>query len=401
MSRAEKRKICIFTGTRADFGLLEPLIQLVGQSELLELQIIASGTHLSPEFGCTVEVIKEAGFSIDFEVEILLSSDSNVGVAKSMGLGVLGFADALNKLRPEVIVILGDRYEALAAAQVALVFGVPILHIHGGERTDGAIDDSIRHAISKLSNVHCTATEAYRQRVIQLGEQPSHVFNFGAVGLDQLAMIDFLTKEQTKEALGIEQNQDYLLVTYHPVTAGDENPVETARELTSALQRVIEAGKQSIVITYPNSDTGGRSIIPVLEKFKAENAKRVSLRKSLGQKLYLSAVKHSRLVVGNSSSGLIEVPSLGVRTVNIGMRQHGRLAAPSVLNTGVTQGEIFDAIRSSLSKTKAEDNTDFRNPYGKPGASEKIAALLETFEFNHYKTFNDLNWVQEHDTDHR
>ncbi len=286
----------------------------------LTLQLLVSGMHLSPEFGETYKQIEKDGFSIDEKIEILLSSDSAVGTAKSMGLGVLGFADALSRLAPDVLVILGDRFEALAAAQTAMILRIPIVHLHGGEITEGAYDDAIRHAITKLSYLHGTSTEEYRQRVIQLGESPERVKNIGAIGLDHLKRASFMDTQELSESLNFSIDKPYFLVTYHPVTLGEEAPEESFQALLDALDTFPD---HQVILTYPNADDGGRRIIPMLEEYARSNPERVLAIPSLGQVRYLSAVKHAAAVIGNSSSGIIEVPAFDVPTVNIGSRQKG------------------------------------------------------------------------------
>ncbi|MDU0356121.1 UDP-N-acetylglucosamine 2-epimerase [Paraglaciecola aquimarina] len=272
--------------------------------EELKLQLLVTGTHLSPEFGCTYQQIEQDGFTIDEKIEIVLSSDTAVGVAKSIGLGVLGFADALSRLKPDMLVILGDRFEALAVAQTAMVLRIPIVHLHGGEITEGAYDDAIRHAISKLSHIHCTSTSEYRNRVIQLGEAPERVKKVGAIGLDHLTRSQLMTIQELGESLNFPIIKPYLLVTYHPVTLAEEDPERSFNALLEALD---EFSEHQIILTYPNADDGGRRIIPLLESYADKYPKRVLAIKSLGQIRYLSAVKYAAAVVGNSSSGIIEV----------------------------------------------------------------------------------------------
>ena len=320
------KKIAVFTGTRAEYGLLYWLLKDIQTDEALDLQLLVSGTHLSPEFGNTYREIEQDGFTIDEKVEILLSSDTAVGVAKSMGLGVLGFTDALSRLQPDALVILGDRFEALAAAQTAMILRIPVVHLHGGEITEGAYDDAIRHAITKLSYMHCTSTDEYRNRVMQLGEAPERVKNVGAIGLDHLSRSHFLTVDELSNSLSFSLTKPFLLVTYHPVTLADEEPESSFQALLDSLDEFTE---YQVILTYPNADDGGRSIIPLLENYAKNNPNRVLAIPSLGQKRYLSAVKHSAAVIGNSSSGIIEVPSFDVATINIGLRQKGRLSAKS------------------------------------------------------------------------
>jgi UDP-hydrolysing UDP-N-acetyl-D-glucosamine 2-epimerase len=382
------RKIAVFTGTRAEYGLLYWLLKDIQADVELKLQLLVSGTHLSPEFGCTYQQIEQDGFAIDEKIEILLSSDTAVGVAKSMGLGVLGFTDALSRLKPDALVILGDRFEALAAAQTAMILRIPVVHLHGGEITEGAYDDAIRHAITKLSYIHCTSTDEYRKRVIQLGEAPERVKNVGAIGLDHLSRSTFMTKTELSESLDFPITHPYILVTYHPVTLADEEPEKSFQALIDALD---EFPEHQIILTYPNADDGGRRIIPLLESYASKNFKRTLAIKSLGQVRYLSAVKCAAVVVGNSSSGIIEVPSFDVATVNIGMRQQGRLAAKSVIHCSPNKNDIVNAIQNGISKKYKIDDEYIVNPYGCGDASGQIIKLLKEFRRSTFKSFYDLN----------
>lgn len=380
-------KVAVFTGTRAEYGLLYWLLKDIHDDPELVLQLLVSGMHLSPEFGETYQQIEQDGFFIDEKIEILLSSDSAVGTAKSMGLGVLGFADALNRLKPDVLVILGDRFEALAAAQTAMILRVPILHLHGGEITEGAYDDAIRHAISKLSYLHGTSTEEYRQRVIQLGEQPERVKNVGAIGLDHLKRAEFMDVAEIARSLDFPLNQPYFLVTYHPVTLADEKPEQSFNALLDALD---EFKDHQVIITYPNADDGGRRIIPLLEQYAKSNPQRVCAIPSLGQKRYLSTVKNAAVVIGNSSSGIIEVPSFNVPTVNVGVRQQGRLAAKSVLNCDPNKQSIMESIKSAIKREYKTSNEHIQNPYGAGNASGQVIAMLKNMQFEPSKSFYDL-----------
>jgi UDP-N-acetylglucosamine 2-epimerase (non-hydrolysing) len=382
------RKVAVFTGTRAEYGLLYWLLKDIQADEELELQLLVTGTHLSPEFGNTYSQIEKDGFIINEKIEILLSSSTAVGVAKSIGVGVLGFADALDRLRPDALVILGDRFEALAAAQTAMILRIPILHLHGGEITEGAYDDAIRHAITKLSYLHCTSTNEYRNRVIQLGEAPSRVINVGAIGLDHLLRSQFMTVTELSNSLSFSLTKPFLLVTYHPVTLADEDPESSFQELLNSLD---EFPEHQIILTYPNADNGGRSIIPLLESYAKNNPVRILAIPSLGQKRYLSAVKHSSAVIGNSSSGIIEVPSFDVATINIGMRQKGRLSAKSVINCKPYKKSIVKAIHIGINKEyKIKDEVIF-NPYGQGDASSQVVTLLKEFKVSPFKSFYDLN----------
>ena len=381
------KKIAVFTGTRAEYGLLYWLLKDIQTDSELTLQLLVSGMHLSSEFGETYKQIEQDGFTIDEKIEILLSSDTAVGTAKSMGLGVLGFSDAFSRLEPDALVILGDRFEALAAAQTAMILRIPILHLHGGEITEGAYDDAIRHAITKLSYLHGTSTEQYRQRVIQLGESPERVYNIGAIGLDHLTRSDFMSVNEIGNSLNFDLKQPYFLVTYHPVTLGEEPPERSFIELLNALN---EFKEHKVIITYPNADDGGRRIIPIIEDYANQNSDRVCVIPSLGQKRYLSVVKNAAVVIGNSSSGIIEVPSFNVPTVDVGLRQKGRLAAKSVINCIATKQAIAKAIKSAITGNYKTPDETIINPYGAGDASAQVIQMLKSLEFEPSKSFYDL-----------
>lgn len=380
------KKVAVFTGTRAEYGLLYWLLHDIRADNDLQLQLLVSGSHLSPEFGHTYQQIEADDFDISAKIEILLSSDSAVGTVKSMGLALIGLADTLARLQPDVLVILGDRFEALAAAQSAMLMKVPVLHLHGGEISEGATDDAIRHAISKLSYLHATSTEAYRQRVIQLGEAPERVHNVGAIGLDHLTRSNLLNKTELAQALNFILTQPFFVVTYHPVTLADEPAQASFAALLAALDKF--PGHQ-IILTYPNADEGGRQIMTMLQQYAANQPQRVLAIKSLGQLRYLSAVKHAAAVIGNSSSGIIEVPAFNVPTVNIGSRQQGRLAAPSVLHCSATES----AIEATITKALNHPVTNNSNPYGQGDASGKVIQMIKQLQFNPVKTFYDLPGV--------
>lgn len=376
-------KIAVFTGTRAEYGLLYWLLRDIQAHPSLELQLLVSAMHLSPEFGMTYKQIESDGFKITEKVEMLLSSDSAVGTVKSMGLGVIGFADALDRMKPDLLIILGDRFEALAAAQAAMILRVPIAHIHGGEITEGAYDDAIRHAITKFSLLHFTSTDNHRNRVIQLGEHPNRVFNVGAVGLDHLQRTELMSINKLSASLDFKLDKPYFLVTYHAVTAASEPAKESFSNLLQALDQF---PNHQVILTYPNADDGGREIIPLLEEYAAKNPERVLAIPSLGQKRYLSAVKHAQAVVGNSSSGIIEVPSFKVPTINIGERQRGRMSAKSVISCSPTTQAISKALSSGLKN----DFSKVINPYGKGQASEAILKEVLNADLSAIKSFYDL-----------
>ena len=381
------KKIAVFTGTRAEYGLLYWLMQDIKDDNALELQVLVSGMHLSPEFGLTWHQIEEDGFKIDEKVEILLSSDSAIGVVKSIGLGLIGFADALTRMKPDLIIILGDRYEAFAAAQAAMFLKIPIFHLHGGEITEGAYDDAIRHAITKLSYLHGVSTEEYRTRVIQLGEEPNRVYNVGALGLEHLHRTKLLSLDALSKSLKFSLDRPYFLVTYHPVTLANESPKRSFEALLDALD---EFKDHKVIITYPNSDDGGRQIIPILEKYAKTQVERVYAIPSLGQLRYLSALKYSSMVIGNSSSGIIEAPSFCVPTINIGSRQNGRLAANSVINCQPNKYDIVEAIKTAVQMKDEFNSLKIDNPYGEGDSSKKIINAIKALDFQPMKKFHDL-----------
>lgn len=341
-----QRKICIVTGSRAEYGLLYWLMKEVQDDLELELQLVVTGMHMSPEFGLTYKTIEVDGFPIAEKVEMLMSSDSPVGIAKSLGLGIIGFADAFSRLRPDIVVLLGDRYEILAAAQAALIARMPIAHLHGGETTEGAIDEAIRHAITKMSQMHFVAAEPYRRRVIQLGEDPSRVFNFGSLAVDNINKIKLLDRQELERELNFKFGPESFLITYHPATLGSLDPEKAMLELIKALDAFPKA---QLIFTKPNSDTHGRVIQQIIDDYVAMHNGRAIAFNTLGQLRYLSTLKHVNLVLGNSSSGLSEAPLLGTPTVNVGERQRGRLRTLTVLDCSENADEIVLAIRQALS----------------------------------------------------
>lgn len=370
------RKICVITGSRAEYGLLSGLMKQIDESEDLKLQVIATNMHLSPEFGLTYKEIEKDGFVIDKRVEMLLSSDTSSATAKSVGLGMIGFADAYEDLRPDLIVVLGDRYEILAAVSAALFFKIPVAHLHGGEITEGAYDDAIRHAITKMSHLHFTSTEEYRKRVIQLGENPDRVFNVGAIGVENIKKGSFLSKEELENSLGFKLGDKSLLVTFHPVTL----ETCTAREQCDNLLEVLARHPEyRIIFTLPNSDTDGRVIIDCIKDFVAKNEDRAIAFKSLGKLRYLSALKYVSAAIGNSSSGILEVPSFGIPTLDIGNRQKGRIAAKSVVHCGTSTEEIEQGFRLIFSETIQSASKLRSNPYEKEGTTDMIVSQLKTY----------------------
>ena len=366
------RRICVVTGSRAEYGLLRWVMQGIKDDLSLCLQIIATGMHLSPEFGLTYREIEDDGFRIDRKVELLLSSDTSVGITKSIGLGMIGFADALNELKPDLLVMLGDRFELLASASAALVARIPIAHIHGGEKTEGVFDDAIRHSITKMSHLHFVAAEVYRRRVIQLGENPENVFLVGGVGVDSIKRLKLLDLKALEEALGFKFGSRNLLVTFHPVTLEHATAAWQMEELLRALDRLQDT---KIIFTSPNADTDGRALIPMIMGFVDQHPSAVMF-KSLGQLRYLSCIQYVDGVIGNSSSGLLEAPTFRKGTVNIGDRQSGRLRADSVIDCEPTQGDISAALNKLYSSDFQQVLVDVKSPYGEGGASLRIVEEL-------------------------
>ncbi len=382
------RKICVVTGTRAEYGLLRWVMQGIKDDPDLMLQIIATGMHLSPEFGLTYREIEQDGFQIDRKVETLMSSDTPVGIAKSMGLGLVGFADALAELRPDLIVVLGDRFEIFAAVSAAMVARIPVAHLCGGEKTEGLIDEPIRHSITKMSHLHFVGAEEYRQRVIQLGEQPDTVFLVGGLGIDNIKRLKLLDRAELEASLGFKLGQKNLLITFHPVTLETATAADQMAELLAALAKLNDT---KLIFTMPNADTDGRALIRMVEQFAAQHAN-AHFFTSLGQLRYLSCIAHFDGVVGNSSSGLAEVPSFKKGTINIGDRQRGRLQATSVINCEPTQLDIIAAMQRLYSADFKNRLSHVRNPYGEGGASESIIATIKSVALDNVlkKRFYDI-----------
>ena len=368
------RKICVITGTRAEYGLLRWVMQGLKEDPELKLQIVATGMHMSPEFGLTYRTIECDGFHIDRKVEMLTSSDTPVGIAKSMGLGMISFADALNELQPDLIVVLGDRFEIFSAVSAALVARIPVAHIHGGEVTEGSIDESIRHSITKMSHFHFVAAEEYRQRVIQLGEQPERVFLVGGPGIDSIKRLKLLDRVELEASLDFKLGLKNLLITFHPVTLEAATAENQFGELLATLASLENT---QLIFTMPNADTDGRELIKLVHNFVAQhpNAKAYT---SLGQLLYLSCVAHVDGVVGNSSSGLVEAPSFKKGAINIGDRQRGRLQAGSVINCEPVRDSIGAALAKLYSSEFQASLQHVVNPYGVGGASELIVSTIKT-----------------------
>lgn len=369
------RKICIITGTRAEWGLLSPIARLLSQRSDTELQIIATNMHLLPTYGHTVDLIRADGFTVNAEVPMEAASDSRADTARATGRCLEGMASAFEKLRPDMVVILGDRYEMLAVATAATIMRIPIVHLHGGEISEGAIDDSIRHAITKLSSLHLTSADIHARRVMQMGEAPETVFNIGAIGVENALAVKPMPKEELESFLGIKIDRRSMLVTFHPVTACDEDPASQFRAILAALDNFPSS---SVIFTYPNNDARGAAIIDLIRRYAASNPSRVAAVPSLGMQRYLSALHYVGAVVGNSSSGIIEVPSMGIPTVNIGNRQQGRLAADSVINCSATTPDISRAIAKALLSETQRLASLTLNPYFQPDTAARAVEIIAT-----------------------
>lgn len=373
-----KQKICVITATRAEYGLLKPLMVKIQNSSKFELKVLVTGAHLSPEFALTYKQIESDGFFIDEKVEMLLSADTGSSIVKSMGLGMIGYADAFSRLKPDAILVLGDRYEMLAVASSATAMKIPIIHISGGDITEGAYDDAFRHAITKLSHLHFTSTEEYRNRVIQMGEQPEFVFNVGAIGLDNVFTVSFLSREKLEEELGLKFKTYNYQVTFHPETLNNI-AVEVQFKL---LLDVIEKEEDSFFIfTKANADTDGRVINKMVDEFVIKHPTKSKAFTSLGTLRFLSVLKECDAIVGNSSSGIVEAPSLKTGTINIGNRQKGRVQATSIINSTLEETELKEAFLKIKDKLFKSNLSTVINPYGKGHTSEKIIDILENINF--------------------
>ena len=376
------RRIAIITGTRAEFGLLRPLIDGIDNHDQLHLQLVVTAMHLSPEFGSTIEEIRTAGYEPDKKIECLLSSDTAVGVTKSMGLAMMGFAEAFEELKPDVIVILGDRSEMLAAATSAMFANIPIAHIHGGETTEGAYDEGIRHAITKMSYLHFAATEDYRNRIVQLGEDPGRTFNVGAIGLDSINNLKLLSKIEFEKAINFRLGKINLLITFHPVTLEKNSSQEHFQSILDALHSLDHSTK--FIFTNANSDKNGRVINQMIEDYVSEHKERAVAFRSLGQLRYLSALRHIDSVIGNSSSGIVEVPYFNIPTVNIGDRQKGRVRAKSVIDAKPDCSSIRAALDKALNPRFRDEIKNQEQIYGTGNTVNKILEVIS------HRPLNDL-----------
>ncbi|MFH5831635.1 UDP-N-acetylglucosamine 2-epimerase [Halalkalibaculum sp. DA384] len=383
------RKIAVITGTRAEFGLLYWVIKEIQKDSDLELQLYVTGMHLSPEFGLTIEDIEQQDIPVTKKIETLLSSDTPVGISKSMGLGMISFSEAFAELQPDLVLVLGDRFEIFSAVSAAMIARIPVAHCHGGEATEGLIDEPIRHSITKMSHLHFTSTEEYKKRVIQLGEQPDRVFNVGALGIENIYRLDLLDRSEFEESINFELGSPTFLVTYHPVTL-EKKTAES--QINTLLRAIDEFPEAKVIFTMPNADTDGRVIIKRINDYVQKNSDRCVAFTSLGQRRYLSALKHVDVVIGNSSSGLVEVPSFKKPTVDIGDRQRGRVAGPTVIHTKTNIEDIGKGIQKALKNDFITSTREQLNPYDNGFSSEKMIPILKEVELNNIikKQFYDI-----------
>lgn len=390
------KTITVLTATRAEYGLLRPIIKALDECPEFCVKVVVTGAHLSPEFGLTYKEIENDGSIIDKKIEILLSADTPSAISKSMGLAMMGFADYFAEDRPDALLVLGDRYETLAVCCVAMNERIPIIHLYGGETTEGAVDEAIRHAITKLSFLHLTSTEEYRKRVIQLGENPCRVFTVGAIGVENVLKQPLLTKQELEQSLECSLQRPYAVVTFHPVTLENCSAKDQCEQLLLALDEISD---MDFIITKANADADGRVINDLLEKF-AKQHDNVMLYSSLGVIRYLSAVKYADMVIGNSSSGLVEVPSFHIPTVNIGERQKGRLRASSVIDCEPRKSEICKAVNKAKRKEMQELAANVMNPYGDGDTTGKIVAAIQKMfrdGINLKKKFYDIEGIEKAD----
>lgn len=378
------RKICVITGTRAEYGLLSRLMGIIKASPLTHLQVIATNMHLSTKYGNTYKEIEADGFVIDRRIPIIDENEKNDSrsTVYEMSRALTGLADAYTDLSPDLIVILGDRYEMLSAAAAALVMRIPIAHISGGAISEGAFDDAIRHSITKMSSLHFTETEDYRRRVIQLGEQPDRVFNVGALGVENIKKIPLMSKTEIEKEIDFKIDNNTILATYHPVTLDSRSAKEDIEDFISAVDEIKDL---RIIFTMPNSDTGSQAIVDAINDFVSKNPERAKAYKSLGVKRYLSVMRQVAAVVGNSSSGLVEVPSFGIPTLNIGDRQKGRMAADSVYNCKTDKTSILNGLNTIMSSEFKKNAAKTNNPYDKEGTAQLIFDIISTCDIENLK----------------
>lgn len=384
-----KKTVCLVTGSRAEYGLLKPLIEELLSEESFILQLLVTGSHLSPEFGLTYREIEADGYRIDEKVEVIMSSDSPIGICKSMGLGLISFSEAYARLQPDLIIVLGDRYEIFSAVSAAHISRIPVAHLHGGEVTEGAFDDALRHSITKMSHLHFASTDIYRNRVIQLGENPDRVFNVGAIGLDNLTRLKLMSQNEFETAVGLKLNRHNLLCTFHPVTLEKGTSV---RQVQGLLNVLAQQEDTNIIFTKANADTDGRIINQLIDEFIQKDVNRYKSFVSLGQLRYLSAMQYVDGVIGNSSSGIIEAPGFGIGTVNIGNRQAGRIKSESVIDCEPTETAIASALKTLYSPGFKKLRENATNPYGDGQTAPRIVKVLRECDLGQttQKKFYDL-----------
>lgn len=383
----KKFKICVITGTRAEYGLLKLLMNEIKNNKKFKLQLIVTGSHLSSLHGNTYKEIINDGFFIDSKCKILTKDDSEQGVINSMAKAVVLISKSLKELKPNLVMMLGDRYELLSAASCCNIMKIPIAHIHGGETTEGAFDEAIRHSITKMSHLHFVAHKNYRNRVIQLGENPKNVFNIGGLGVDNISKLKLLNKVSLSKLLNIEFNKKNILVTYHPETLGNFKEKDNLMNLLNVLERLKNT---NFFFTMPNADTNNKIIFNLISHF-CNNNKNAYAFNSLGQLRYYSMLKCVDAVIGNSSSGILEAPSFNIGTINLGDRQKGRIQSKSVINSGYSQTDILNAIKLLYSKSFQNKLKKTTNPYGPKGAAKKIIKILENIkEFKMKKIFYNI-----------
>ncbi|WP_027624880.1 UDP-N-acetylglucosamine 2-epimerase [Clostridium lundense] len=372
------RKILVVTGTRAEYGLLYWTMKAIEEDKDLELQLIATGNHLVPEYGLTIEQIKKDGFNIDEEIDMMISSNNKSAVLKSMGIEMIQLASAFDRLKPDILLILGDRYETFVAATCAMMMNIPIAHMNGGESTEGLIDEQIRHAITKMAHIHLAGAEYYKERIIKMGEESWRVHNVGQSGVESIKRINFMSKEELEKQLNIKFNREVFLVTYHPVTLDLDNTEYQIDQLIKALKKY----DAQIIFTYPNADFGSKIIIDKIKKYESLN-ENVNIIYSLGQLKYLSLLKYSDIIIGNSSSGIIEAPVFNIPVVNIGDRQKGRIRNKNIIDCGYNENDIIKAIDIALNDNSFRSQLNYiENVYGDGNTSKRIVHILKDVYIN-------------------
>lgn len=390
------KKICVVTGTRAEYGLLKPLINKINLDETIQLQLVVTGSHLSPEFGMTYMEIENDNYHIDEKIEILLSSDTQIGISKAMGLALISFSEAFVRLQPDMVVVLGDRFEIFAVAAAATIAKIPIAHIHGGEATEGAFDEAFRHSITKMSYLHFTSTEAYKDRVIQLGENPSKVFNVGAIGIESICSLKLLSKDELEAAINFKLTNKAAVVTFHPVSLENTTTESQFQNLLDALDCFED---MKIIFTKANADANGRIINSMIDDYVAIHKHKSVAFASMGQLKYLSALNSATIVIGNSSSGIIEAPYFRIPTVNIGDRQKGRIQASTTINCTADKRDIIQAIQKGLSEEYNNESHAAESPYGNGQVSDKIINMIKAHfkkGIDLKKQFYDINFNYKH-----